>query len=60
MFVVVFTYKTKFPTWMANISAMATKDFCPPLSWFISRISLFLPVKLTAQDTPVAFSSLCA
>ena len=45
---------------MANMRAMATKDFCPPLSWFISLISLFLPVKLTAQDTPVAFSSLCA
>ena len=47
-------------TWMAKMSAMATKDFCPPLSWFISLISLFFPVKLTAQDTPVAFSSLCA
>ena len=45
------------PTWMAKMSAMATRDFWPPESWFISRISLFFPVKLTAQDTPVAFSS---
>ena len=43
---------------MAKISAMATNDFCPPLNWSISLISEFFPVKLTAQDTPVAFSNL--
>ena len=45
-------------TWMAKIRAMATNDFCPPLNWSISLISEFFPVKLTAQDTPVAFSNL--
>ena len=47
-------------TWIAKIRARATKDFCPPLSWFISLISAFLPVKLMEQETPVAFSSLIA
>ena len=47
-------------TWIAKISASATNDFCPPLNWFISLISAFFPVKLTAHDTPVAFSNLLA
>ena len=45
---------------MAKISARATRDFWPPLNWFISLISAFLPVKLIEQETPVAFSSLMA
>ena len=36
---------------MAKISAKATKDFCPPESWFISRVSADFPVKETYKQT---------
>lgn len=36
---------------MAKISAKATKDFCPPDSWFISRVSADFPVKDTYKHT---------
>lgn len=36
---------------MAKISAKATKDFCPPESWFISRVSADFPVKDTYKHT---------
>ena len=38
---------------MAKIRARATSDFCPPESWFISRISARLPLNDTRIPTPV-------
>lgn len=41
---------------MENINANATSDFCPPDSWFISRISP-RPVNETRIITPVKLSA---